>query len=418
MNAHHSFFLSLFLSLSLSVSVSFPTECPYCLFSPCRLVHHFSLLRSTFTHTHTHTHTGTIDVKGYSNDCPSWVVLQDTGSSTMIGGGDQPPNIISNGDASGAAPYRGYGNPSQLYCNPAEPSGCAHAAIGRNNWPRGLHQSLDVTNFNGADTGEYEVSFKVKLLQEVSLFDAVNPTEVSYDCTNNKGRHCPTVRFQIRKADDSLQWFTYPPTTIDWKMDGYSDWKLIFPVPAEWVNLKSIIVVFCGGPGGSVLVVDDIYIGSYLPPTLLPGPVDQIVVSPEAAACWNRPGAEILISTSTYEPDQEQVAIIDSVDTTTGVITMTEPLRMVDTISTMANDPRHATEVALLSRKIVFEAEEDPTNADIGGHFMVFHTKQSYQHIQGVEIRNFGQQGRLGKYPMHFHVCEDTVSSVVKKVVV
>ena len=91
---------------------------------------------------------------------------------------------------------------------------------------------------------------------------------------------------------------------------------------------------------------------------------------------------------------------------------------MVDTISTMANDPRHATEVALLSRKIVFEAEEDPTNADIGGHFMVFHTKQSYQHIQGVEIRNFGQQGRLGKYPMHFHVCEDTVSSVVKKVVV
>jgi hypothetical protein len=42
-----------------------------------------------------------------------------------------------------------------------------------------------------------------------------------------------------------------------------------------------------------------------------------------------------------------------------------------------------------------------------GGHFMIFQT-QTPQFIEGVELTSMGQQGTLGRYPMHFHLLQDT----------
>ena len=44
----------------------------------------------------------------------------------------------------------------------------------------------------------------------------------------------------------------------------------------------------------------------------------------------------------------------------------------------------------------------------------MFQTQQ-VQKIIGVELTNMGQQGKLGKYPMHFHLSQDVSGSYVKK---
>ena len=50
----------------------------------------------------------------------------------------------------------------------------------------------------------------------------------------------------------------------------------------------------------------------------------------------------------------------------------------------------------------------------IGGHTIISHT-QTPQFIQGVEFNGLGQQGRLGRYPVHFHMCLDHAHSTVSK---
>ncbi|CAI7747644.1 unnamed protein product [Closterium sp. NIES-54] len=71
-----------------------------------------------------------------------------------------------------------------------------------------------------------------------------------------------------------------------------------------------------------------------------------------------------------------------------------------------------AAEVALLSRAIVIQGHQNPEDPLIGGHFMVMQTAEQ-QLIKGVELVNMGQQGSLGRYPMHFHLCQDVSGSVV-----
>ena len=98
-----------------------------------------------------------------------------------------------------------------------------------------------------------------------------------------------------------------------------------------------------------------------------------------------------------------------------GTLKLTSP---IDPVSTIASDPNHAVEVALLNRRIVFEADDDVSDDLIGGHLIIFFTPSVSQHLEGVEIRNFGQQGNLGRYPVHFHLCDDGVGSIVRKNVV
>ncbi|GJP48394.1 hypothetical protein CLOM_g7684 [Closterium sp. NIES-68] len=71
-----------------------------------------------------------------------------------------------------------------------------------------------------------------------------------------------------------------------------------------------------------------------------------------------------------------------------------------------------AAEVALLSRAIVIQGHQNPDDPLIGGHLIVMQTAER-QLIKGVELVNMGQQGNLGRYPMHFHLCQNVRGSVV-----
>ncbi|CAI5510161.1 unnamed protein product [Closterium sp. Naga37s-1] len=73
-------------------------------------------------------------------------------------------------------------------------------------------------------------------------------------------------------------------------------------------------------------------------------------------------------------------------------------------------------EVVLLNRTVTIRGEDEaaPYNWE-GGHFMVFFT-QTAQMIEGVEFAQMGQQGQLGRYNIHFHLCGNQAGrSVVRK---
>ena len=124
-------------------------------------------------------------------------------------------------------------------------------------------------------------------------------------------------------------------------------------------------------------------------------------------------GAEILITPHTRVWNQNQVRTIKSIRTSDSfaVIELDSPILRP---TTMIESADFAVEVALLSRNIVFEGGSDSTVSH-GGHFMIMHTPTVVQTIEGVDLRNFGQQGNLGRYPIHFHFCNDVTGSIVSK---
>lgn len=306
---------------------------------------------------------------------------------------------IFNGDftdsASSTSPFHGYGNPASL-SNPGEGydagTDTALVATNRNNWPRGAYQALNKDCLSGTG-GTWHLQFFARL---------VDASGNGVDCTPSNGDvWCPLARFQKYKngvySDDLMY-----DTEMVWNKDGWSHFSIIFDAPADWVDLASIVLILCGGPAGSDLWIDKVSMTPY---------ASQITVSPQAAACWDV-GSDLVITSNTRHSSAYQQASIAATDPITGRITLNDG---ISEPSTLASDPDHAVEVALLTRRIVFEADSSPVDALAGGHLMILHTPDVAQRLEGVEIRNFGQQGTLGRYPIHFHVCENGVGSVVKK---
>jgi hypothetical protein len=124
-------------------------------------------------------------------------------------------------------------------------------------------------------------------------------------------------------------------------------------------------------------------------------------------------GAQLLITSHTREWNGHQERTIAKISTSNVngyvAITLNAPIIRPTTI---LESPDYAVEVALLSRNILFVGGTD-TNSRHGGHLMIMNTPSVIQSIVGIEVRNFGQQGYLGKYPIHFHFCNDISGSVV-----
>jgi G8 domain len=139
---------------------------------------------------------------------------------------------------------------------------------------------------------------------------------------------------------------------------------------------------------------------------------DTIYVPNSVLGKWGV-GAEILITPHTRVWNENQVRIIKSVSLSDrfAKIQLDSPILRPTTVSESGD---FAVEVALLSRNIVFEGGSDKT-ARHGGHFMIMHTPTVIQTIDGVDLQNFGQQGNLGRYPIHFHFCDDVDGSVVSR---
>lgn len=155
-----------------------------------------------------------------------------------------------------------------------------------------------------------------------------------------------------------------------------------------------------------------------------PGPPDVLFVTPQVASCWaSKIGTELLVTSNEIGQlndsgwNDEEVVVIESIDTTTGAIKLAgHPLLRERTSA--AQDARFATEVALLHRSTLFIAEDDnPMEDYIGGHSIILHTVIP-QTLMGVAFHRFGQQGKLGRYPIHFHMAGDHPNSVVGKNVI
>jgi hypothetical protein len=170
------------------------------------------------------------------------------------------------------------------------------------------------------------------------------------------------------------------------------------PTCPSWVKLKQVSnpqsnISIAPGGGYSILHVDE-----------------------KAASCW-KPGDEILVTSWLKNPDQRLTATISQAGA--GTLTLEENIP-ITALATEAEDPVFAVEVASLSRRVIFEAElDDPTREyKLGGHFMIYYTPQQIQLLQGVKLVNFGQQGELGRYPIHFHLSGSVAGSQVSKNVI
>ncbi|CAI5537597.1 unnamed protein product, partial [Closterium sp. Naga37s-1] len=142
---------------------------------------------------------------------------------------------------------------------------------------------------------------------------------------------------------------------------------------------------------------------------------DLVITVQDDVSAWPQ-DAFVVVTSTDYFPDQaEVVGIIDVVALPSGgsKIFLEKPLRLMH-----FGDPKgvpdgyggfvdQRAEVALLDRTIAITGTDEPVPYHReGGHFMIF-MSGTPQFIEGVEFAQMGQQGKLGRYNIHFHVCGD-----------
>jgi hypothetical protein len=127
-------------------------------------------------------------------------------------------------------------------------------------------------------------------------------------------------------------------------------------------------------------------------------------------------GAEILITSHTREWDGHQVRKIKKMSDyalSAGYL-LVELDAPIIRPTTFRQSNLYAVEVALLSRNIVFEGGPDEVE-NHGAHFSIRDTPNVKQTLIGVDFQNFGQQGYLGRYPIHIHMNGGMPDSIVAK---
>jgi len=279
---------------------------------------------------------------------------------------------------------------------------------------RGAHLSLKTETVDGVDNQYFSVEGRNKMwtsIKAVLLHDCIVANSI-YKFKARVRLHSTEpakVRLTIRSH------LTDPvPDQPAFKVDSVGDCP---PVSGEmgWVEcersflfqdrhqsaVKIEFIFVVEGDDTSDIDYDDISVVRSAPP------IGKIIVPGDVSSCWGV-GAEILTTSHTLTPADHNVDTIKAIETTAdgnAVITLTNKIAKP---TTMMDDPDYAVEVALLSRNIKFEAaDDDPVNPAHGGHLMVVHTPGVPQTIHGVEFRKFGQQGNLGRYPIHIHLNVD-----------
>lgn len=162
------------------------------------------------------------------------------------------------------------------------------------------------------------------------------------------------------------------------------------------------------------------------------------IILPDSVSGKWEAGSEIVLTSNSFTWFADQKRIIASVGPAENGYTRVELTQdLTERPNTVLDDVGFAVEVALLSRNIVFD-----TQSSEGAHFWIMQTPFIVQHIEGVDIRGFGEAGVLGRYPgklwryifaplcsttafphpicvaVHFHLSRDVAGSVVKKNVV
>ena len=153
----------------------------------------------------------------------------------------------------------------------------------------------------------------------------------------------------------------------------------------------------------------------------------SIEVELDAAANW-KVGDQVVISGTTHQKpnddyiDYAEVATIGSVNGTT--IGLQAPLvhdhNGVNTSLNLTHAalgtqwaPEQRAEVGMLTHNVKVEGVMDSTHPTFGGHIMMMRDPSSPASIggrgrfSGVELYHMGKMGKLGRYPMHWHLLAD-----------
>lgn len=127
------------------------------------------------------------------------------------------------------------------------------------------------------------------------------------------------------------------------------------------------------------------------------------LVEPNKTVLGWRPGDLLAVAPSGRDPLQAEAVTVTAVSGTR--VSFWPPLRFahaaeVGTIAGRTVDER--AEVGLLTRNIVVQGASDGLARQLGGHIMIM--AGGIGRIEGTELRNMGQMGRLGRYPIHWHL--------------
>ncbi|HVQ44820.1 MAG TPA: G8 domain-containing protein [Candidatus Saccharimonadia bacterium] len=131
-------------------------------------------------------------------------------------------------------------------------------------------------------------------------------------------------------------------------------------------------------------------------------------LSLQQAVNW-RAGDQLILASSTLDPFQSETVTVASRSADGKTITLTAPLANKHTsISTCFSNGGNSrcvderSEVGLLTHNLKVTGPDDATTTHFGGHTATL--AGGIMRLSNTEMYHLGQQGVLGRYPLHFHI--------------
>ncbi|MEO6042201.1 MAG: G8 domain-containing protein [Croceibacterium sp.] len=116
------------------------------------------------------------------------------------------------------------------------------------------------------------------------------------------------------------------------------------------------------------------------------------------ASGW-RKGDAIVVASTDFDPKQAEERTVAAIRG--GAITLDKPLKYMH-FGEITYGVDERGEVGLLTRNIRIQASDDAERSYFGGHIMAMAGSKMY--LSGVELSRMGQNLRLARYPIHWHV--------------
>ena len=119
------------------------------------------------------------------------------------------------------------------------------------------------------------------------------------------------------------------------------------------------------------------------------------------AAGW-RVGDMIVLASTDFDPRQAERRTIAAIRGNT--ITLDKKLDQMH-FGKITFDVDERGEVGMLSRNILIQASSDADTTFFGGHIMAMGASRMF--VEGVELNRMGQNLKLARYPIHWHLIGD-----------
>ncbi len=128
-------------------------------------------------------------------------------------------------------------------------------------------------------------------------------------------------------------------------------------------------------------------------------------------------GDEIVIASTDFDPHEAEKRTIIAIDGYQRGITLDCPLayKHWGTLQSFDGGSRtldERAEVGLLTRNLKIQGDADSEIDQFGGHMMTMIT--SVTHVSGVELYRMGQLRALGRYPFHWHKCQNVSGQYIQ----